>query len=247
MSDVSASSLACPSRCCGDAVLDGGEARVVQGISGKDLPAPMACIPDLMRRLRSMGDADYLLYLIAYHAAPTLLGIKPATLVCPDPKGRDLERALDECVPCLARMFGVKVVGFRNRAGARLYLVYRPALLEAVLANREARELLAGVGYGSTDGGLEDVFGVLRRRCRGACFPHEIGVFLGYPAEDVRGFMTDGGKGCRVTGCWKAYSDEEQARRRSRRFRLAKLRAAELIVGGADLTGVADGLRALAA
>ena len=40
-------------------------------------------------------------------------------------------------------------------------------------------------------------------------FPHEIGVFLGYPIEDVEGFILNKGKNCQVCGCWKVYSDVE--------------------------------------
>ena len=42
-------------------------------------------------------------------------------------------------------------------------------------------------------------------------FPHEIGLFLGYPAEDVYGFLKYGGKNCKYTGCWKVYSDVDRA------------------------------------
>lgn len=42
-------------------------------------------------------------------------------------------------------------------------------------------------------------------------FPHELGLFLGYPAEDVRGFIDR--KQCKYIGLWKVYeSDEEKAR-----------------------------------
>ena len=43
-------------------------------------------------------------------------------------------------------------------------------------------------------------------------FPHEIGLFLGYPPEDVRGFIENGARGCKCVGCWKVYGDAETAR-----------------------------------
>jgi hypothetical protein len=42
-------------------------------------------------------------------------------------------------------------------------------------------------------------------------FPHEIGLFLGYPPEDVRGFMEHRGCGCKCVGCWKVYGDVQRA------------------------------------
>ena len=44
-------------------------------------------------------------------------------------------------------------------------------------------------------------------------FPHEIGVFLGYPLADVEGFIRNAGQNCLLCGCWKVYSDPESARR----------------------------------
>ena len=38
-------------------------------------------------------------------------------------------------------------------------------------------------------------------------FPHEIGAFLGYPVNDVRGFIQNEGKGCLMTGYWKVYEN----------------------------------------
>ena len=43
-------------------------------------------------------------------------------------------------------------------------------------------------------------------------FPHEIGVILGYPVEDVIEFEKHHGKNCKYCGCWKSYSDVENAK-----------------------------------
>ena len=47
----------------------------------------------------------------------------------------------------------------------------------------------------------------------GSCaFPHEIGLFLGYPFEDVMGFIENKGENYLCSGCWKVYSCEQDAR-----------------------------------
>lgn len=38
-------------------------------------------------------------------------------------------------------------------------------------------------------------------------FPHEIGVFLGYPLQDVVGFIENHGRNYTCCGFWKSYSD----------------------------------------
>lgn len=49
-------------------------------------------------------------------------------------------------------------------------------------------------------------------------FPHEVGVFLGYPLEDVEGFIHHKEEGCKCIGCWRVYGDEKRARRVFRRY-----------------------------
>ena len=44
-------------------------------------------------------------------------------------------------------------------------------------------------------------------------FPHEIGLFLGYPPEDVCGFIENKAQNCKCVGCWKVYGDVERAQR----------------------------------
>ena len=38
-------------------------------------------------------------------------------------------------------------------------------------------------------------------------FPHEMGILLGYPIEDVLGFMEQKGKNYLYSGYWKVYRD----------------------------------------
>lgn len=41
-------------------------------------------------------------------------------------------------------------------------------------------------------------------------FPHEIGLFLGYPVEDVKGFIENKGENCVKCGAWKVYCNPEE-------------------------------------
>ena len=43
-------------------------------------------------------------------------------------------------------------------------------------------------------------------------FPHEVGVILGYPVEDVIEFENHQGHDCKYCGSWKSYSDIENAK-----------------------------------
>ena len=75
-----------------------------------------------------------------------------------------------------------------------------------------AAELLRRDGYpeGADVGRLLDLLSTRLRM--GKEFPHEIGLFLGYPPEDVLGFQRYRGQNCKLCGYWKVYSDVDRAR-----------------------------------
>ena len=67
---------------------------------------------------------------------------------------------------------------------------------------------------------LNECIDALARRVHcGEEFPHEIGVFLDYPLEDVVGYIENRGDRALCSGCWKAYSNADEARRRFALYR----------------------------
>ena len=55
------------------------------------------------------------------------------------------------------------------------------------------------------------------QNCQG--FPHEIGIILGYPVEDVIEFENHQGHDCKYCGLWKSYSNVENARKCNCRYK----------------------------
>ena len=110
---------------------------------------------------------------------------------------------------------GIAAIPLCCRQGRTLIYLYRPAMLAMDLRDPKADALLRMLGY--PEGSVSKRVAYLRQRIRESVeFPHEIGLFLGYPAADVQGFINHGV--CKYTGLWKVYdSDEENARRVFRR------------------------------
>ena len=69
-------------------------------------------------------------------------------------------------------------------------------------------------------------------------FPHEIGVFLGYPPEDVMGFVRNKGKNYKYNGYWKVYGDVEQCKRRFAAYDSCRRHAACMLKGGATMEDI---------
>ncbi|MBQ7515492.1 MAG: DUF3793 family protein [Schwartzia sp.] len=150
--------------------------------------------------------------------APTFLGLKVASLVA---FHRQQEAASDTMLadyePCLA-CHGVSVFRLVDETDRALVLFYRAAALDDVLRRPEAQRLLAQYGYRESDS-LDRMLRRLRQRVtNGQGFPHEIGLFLGYPPHDVRGFIEHKGRGFLCCGPWKVYEDAEAARALFRQY-----------------------------
>jgi hypothetical protein len=195
------------------------------------------------RRIAGMDSLNRILAMAAYHAAPTLAGFKPAALFKPGDGCGELPEALSRSV---ATHFRLDVAEFATRRGDALLLVHSPELMSRALATAGARELFAESGYACAAGEIGILLDGVRNRCLLAAFPHEIGVFLGYPVEDVRRFMRKGRGGCSCCGAgcgWQVYGDGAAALAHSRRCRNAKLRAARLVLDGVEWERFAAALR----
>ncbi len=154
--------------------------------------------------------------LLVRNCAPTLAGLKTANLFnCPFADARQLfERVRDENRVLVQK--GLRVLPLRYRGGQALIYVYRPARLAQDLGDAAARQLLRERGYWtrSAEQCLRRLIGRLEA---GGEFPHEIGLFLGYPPEDVRGFLRK--EPCKWTGSWKVYGDVATAKAQFAQYR----------------------------
>ena len=101
-----------------------------------------------------------------------------------------------------------------NGAKRALVYVYRKKLLDKILNDVEVYNFLKkyGYNYNCNEKTTEKSIGFLSERFgKSGEFPHEIGIFLGYPLGDVEGFIENGGKSSKCVGCWKVYCDECEA------------------------------------
>lgn len=156
--------------------------------------------------------------MILKHCAPTLARIKTANLFsCGFTSREELKEDLRKFNRCFVKK-GLRILPLRYKDGKALIYVYRPELLSRDLKNGYAKELLNSLGYIPYSAELS-VVRLINRFEESADFPHEIGLFLGYPPEDVRGFIEQGSRGYKCKGCWKVYSDEERAKRLFEKYR----------------------------
>lgn len=149
---------------------------------------------------------------LAFFMAPSLLGIKCANLISISKTEYDISAQLERFnSKAASRKLKLKILcNCQNRA---LILLYNEVLLERQLAKAKQKAILLQYGYQETQP-LEFKLDRLSKRIRQKQkFPHEIGIFLGYPAEDVIGFIKHKGENYKLCGYWKVYGNAEKAKR----------------------------------
>lgn len=151
----------------------------------------------------SIGDLEQLLVL---NCAPVFAGIKISNLIV-----TNFEGYRKICNLLKGTLFELYVLS-RNRGKVSI-LVFERSGLQAYLNKAPNAKFLKQMGYCSNN--LDKVLLELAMRYKmylsaEACFPHELGIVLGYPIEDVYGFICNKGENYICSGYWKVYSQAEQ-------------------------------------
>ncbi|MBC5583844.1 DUF3793 family protein [Eggerthella sp. NSJ-70] len=173
---------------------------------------------------------------LVHHCTPTLAALKPANLfTCrstlsptavqhgrrPTAAALRDDQLSDALRACRAKLapHGVRIEVLARRTSGALVYVYRPRLLTRAIQQEQVAAFLTAEGYDTSS--LSACIEKLHKRIcgtdlqsqmTGRCsFPHEIGFFLGYPYEDVIGFIDNEGENFLCSGCWKVYAKERDA------------------------------------
>lgn len=156
--------------------------------------------------------------LIVRNCAPTLAGIKTGSMF---PYCCGSRRELMDALRLWNRRLGpkgVRMVPLQDTGSRTLLYLFRPDALKKALSNGQAEALLEKRGYHDICPAA-CVCRLIGRFREGGEFPHEVGIFLGYPPEDVCGFIDHKAQGHKCVGCWKVYGDEAAAKETFRRYK----------------------------
>ena len=147
---------------------------------------------------------------IIRHCSPTLAGLKTGSLFSAGKETR--EKLIEEIrkLNGILKKKGLRAIAFESKCGKQLIYIYRPALLKRDLSSDDAINILKDKGY-STENCDICIAQLAKRLRQDTEFPHEIGLFLGYPPFDVKSFMNNSRENVKQVGCWKVYGDEEEA------------------------------------
>lgn len=150
--------------------------------------------------------------MLAFHCAPTLVGLKPANLVAHELMENHYSICEIDFTKETLRKKGVHMERIWACTQRELTLVYNKSVLENHLNAPEIWGYLMVQGYPMYSG-LDAILEHLKSRMTlSGGFPHEVGLFLGYPLIDVLGFIRNKGQNCKYCGYWKVYGDADEAK-----------------------------------
>lgn len=175
---------------------------------------------------------------ILIHCAPVLCKVKPAAIItCNGFDAGTVEADLATVRRELSRQGCLVVECCRCQRSVSLFIYHR-WLLTAFLNVPGVPRFLAQRGY-PVEAGIDDVVGMLVKRYRECgTVPHEIGLFLGYPLEDVMKFEEYKGRQYQICRYWKVYADVEQAKKVFECYDQCRSKLCGLMEKGLTFSGV---------
>ena len=208
---------------------------------------------------------------VAQQCAPVLMGVKPAgmfnvvryhqvgTRPCGKPvmaqaAREQIELAVERTDTAL-REAGVRLRVMAHRKGSSMVFVWRPDLMRTFIGRDPEATMLEVEGYDvDNDEACVDrlqtrvlSFDARPRNPDGTDrFPHEVGFLLGYPVDDVMGFVHDRAAAL-ARGWWNVYSDVERAQRVFRAYDACVTLADQRMCEGDTLVNLSSGPANLAA
>ena len=162
---------------------------------------------EFVKSIRCLEHRAYIEQYFLLSAAPVLAGVKPAVLIsfrhCCD-------GAWISCKAKICNETGLNTVRLYENKETFAILIYDEKQLDVRVRSPMSKKLLFKYGY-KANSELTELINFLKFRFSSCKFPHEIGLFLGYPPEDVGAFIENNGKGYLCCRYWKVYHNEQNA------------------------------------
>ena len=180
---------------------------------------------------------DCLTAYLMLECSEVLAEVKPANLISlvnrTRPCGRNLYQLWQHHHDELAlRIADLTFIVLQTTSQALLLFCYNHSYLDQHLSHAGIRTLLHKAGYDKTASSKSLVAELCRRIENNGSFPHEIGLFIGYPAKDVAAFMGLVNLPFTCQGPWKIFGDPVRSLALAEKHRCCRQRMGAILATG---------------
>ncbi|TCK92809.1 uncharacterized protein DUF3793 [Natranaerovirga hydrolytica] len=161
--------------------------------------------------INNLDGLDYLLSVVSYNVAPTINDEKPSSLISFTVKRKNLFKLWNMYKEEVCNHLNLKYYVIKEKDNKVLVLFYKSETLKNHLKDDEYVRFLKNLGY-TARMSLDDKLHYLKERFKIINCPHEVGIFLGIPIEDVESFIENNGEGYIFYRYWKVYHNSQRAR-----------------------------------
>lgn len=173
---------------------------------------------------------------LALQCAPLITGLKVSNLLI-IPKGNE------EVVKRILNRTGISFYRLIQTRTKTTFLLFRRNELEEFLSDENVKNVFIRAGYKSLQiGKILRTFSLrYEAYIQGdKSFPHEMGLLLGYPVEDVVGFVENNGKNFLYSGYWKVYENQKDKVKLFDKFKVAEETLIHLLSNGLSMSDIID-------
>ncbi|MCR5639901.1 MAG: DUF3793 family protein [Lachnospiraceae bacterium] len=194
-------------------------------------------ITEIMEWSSTHDGEKRLMLMLGMHCAPMLCGSKISNIMT-------ISKNDFAGIRALLQGTGISYRLLKSRGDRLILFLYREQAFRAYLSQDDICSFISEYGY---DVSKKDTTAHLNHLAKRVffydngeiAFPHEIGIFLGYPIEDVRGFVENNGQNYEYSGYWKVYDNVDSRKRLFARFEADRDFVVRSIIHGKTIREIA--------
>lgn len=165
---------------------------------------------EFYKDLFNMEDKESIKKFLLYNSSLVIAGVKPSATVTINKKLEKVYESWIEDGIDFLESINLSFINLREDDNASILLIYNDDTLKKHIFKSENMDFLIKLGY-ERNSDISYYVENLRERYEKFKCPHELGIFLGIPINDVKSFMECSYKKCLGCGYWKVYSNYEKA------------------------------------
>lgn len=162
-----------------------------------------------MEKLNKANDIEHFYKYILFLLAPVVSGLKPASTITLKKNKKEYLIWIKHKENFLNKI-DLKYIVLRENEDAIILLIYSKNKLKEIIEKVEVVEFLTNLGY-KIKGNIDITLNSLVCRYKKFHCPHELGIFLGIPLDDVKDFIECSDKKCLLCGYWKVFNNFDSA------------------------------------